>query len=127
MKMHPTLEECRELSCKGNYGVIPVSTEILSDATTPIEVLQILKKISAHVYLLESAEADKKWGRYSFLGYDHLLQRNHKDQEPVDDPDHHGGYPHLYPQHHPGKPQSPIGISAFLHRRPGGILFLRLY
>ncbi len=74
MKMHPTLEECRELSCKGNYGVIPVSTEILSDATTPIEVLQILKKISAHVYLLESAEADKKWGRYSFLGYDPLLE-----------------------------------------------------
>ncbi len=74
MKIQPTLEECRELSCKGNYGVIPVSSEILSDATTPIEVLQILKKISAHVYLLESAEADKKWGRYSFLGYDPLLE-----------------------------------------------------
>lgn len=25
-----------------------------------------LKKVSGHVYLLESAEADKRWGRYSF-------------------------------------------------------------
>ena len=42
--------------------------------TTPIEVLRILKKVSGHVYLLESAEADKRWGRYSFLGYDPLLE-----------------------------------------------------
>ncbi|MDE6924162.1 MAG: chorismate-binding protein, partial [Acetatifactor sp.] len=74
MKMQPTLEECKKLAREGNYGVIPVSTEILSDTSTPIEVLRILKKVSAHVYLLESAEADKKWGRYSFLGYDPLME-----------------------------------------------------
>lgn len=74
MKIRPTLEECLELAGKGNYGVIPVSTEILSDTSTPIEVLQTLKKVSAHAYLLESAEADKRWGRYSFLGYDPLLE-----------------------------------------------------
>lgn len=74
MKIQPTLEECKKISGKGDYGVIPVSTEILSDTFTPIEVLQILKNVSAHVYLLESAEADKKWGRYSFLGYDPLLE-----------------------------------------------------
>ena len=49
MKMQPTLEECKKLAREGNYGVIPVSTEILSDTSTPIEVLRILKKVSAHV------------------------------------------------------------------------------
>lgn len=74
MTIQPTLEECRKLANAGNYRVIPVSTEILSDTSTPIEMLRILKNVSAHVYLLESAEADKKWGRYSFLGYDPLLE-----------------------------------------------------
>ena len=74
MKLKPALEECRTLASKGQFGVIPVSTEILADASTPIEVLRILKKVSGHVYLLESAEADKRWGRYSFLGYDPLLE-----------------------------------------------------
>ena len=45
---------------EGEYGVIPVSTEIYSDSTTPIEVLRKLKVVSRHVYLLESAEAAKK-------------------------------------------------------------------
>lgn len=74
MKIQPTLEECRKLAGDSNYGVIPVSTEILSDTSTPIEVLRILKKVSGHAYLLESAEADKRWGRYSFLGYDPLME-----------------------------------------------------
>lgn len=74
MKLQPTLEECKALASEGIYGVIPVSTEILADTSTPIEVLKILKKVSGHAYLLESAEADKRWGRYSFLGYDPLLE-----------------------------------------------------
>ena len=74
MKLQPTLEECKALASEGIYGVIPVSTEILADTSTPIEVLKMLKKVSGHAYLLESAEADKRWGRYSFLGYDPLLE-----------------------------------------------------
>ncbi len=74
MKTQPTLEECKKLAEQKRYGVIPVSTEIFSDIFTPIEVLRILKRVSAHVYLLESAEADKRWGRYSFLGYDPLME-----------------------------------------------------
>lgn len=73
MKIKPTLEEVRQIMAEGEYGVIPVSTEIYSDSTTPIEVLRKLKVVSRHVYLLESAEADKKWGRYSFLGYDPVM------------------------------------------------------
>ncbi len=74
MKMQPTLEECRALMNQGGYGVIPVSCEMYADSTTPIEVLQVLKRVSSHAYLLESAEADKRWGRYSFLGYDPLME-----------------------------------------------------
>ena len=74
MKLQPSLEECKSLAAESIYGVIPVSTEIFSDTSTPIEVLKILKKVSGHAYLLESAEANKQWGRYSFLGYDPLLE-----------------------------------------------------
>ncbi len=74
MKISPSLEECRDICSGGKYGVIPISCELYADTTTPIEVLQMLKKVSSHVYLLESAEADKRWGRYSFLGYDPLLE-----------------------------------------------------
>ena len=74
MKLQPTLEECRALASSGQYGVIPVSTEILSDTSTPIGILRTLKRVSSHAYLLESAEPDKRWGRYSFLGYDPLLE-----------------------------------------------------
>ena len=74
MKLYPPLDECKKLASENRYGTIPVSTEILSDTTTPIETLKMLKKVSGHAYLLESAEADKRWGRYSFLGYDPLLE-----------------------------------------------------
>ena len=74
MKIQPTLEECKALAATGSYGVIPVSMEMYADICTPVEVLRILKKVSSHVYLLESAEADKRWGRYSFLGYDPLME-----------------------------------------------------
>lgn len=73
MKIRPTLEEVKQIMEEGDYGVIPVSAEIYSDSTTPIEVLRRLKVVSKHAYLLESAEADKKWGRYSFLGYDPVM------------------------------------------------------
>ncbi len=69
---YPTLEDAKELAAQG-YGVIPVSAEIYADGTTAVEVLRMLKRVSRHAYLLESAEADKRWGRYSFLGYDPVM------------------------------------------------------
>jgi len=74
MRILPSFEEAKELITTGQYGVVPISTEILADDTTPIEVLKKLKKVSRHVYLLESAESDKRWGRYSFLGYDPIME-----------------------------------------------------
>ena len=70
MTIRPSLEEVKAFAAQGEYRRLPVSTEILSDLYTPIAVLQKLKNVSDHCYLLESAEAQEKWGRYTFLGYD---------------------------------------------------------
>ncbi len=74
MDIRMSLNRCKEIAAAGEYGVIPVSTEMYADTITPIEVLKILKNVSGHVYILESAEANKKWGRYTFLGYDPLME-----------------------------------------------------
>lgn len=74
MDFRPSMEEVKEIAATGQYRVLPVSCEILSDFTTPIEALRILKNVSAHVYLLESAVADETWGRYTFLGYDPKME-----------------------------------------------------
>ena len=70
MNIRPSLEEVKQYAARGEYRRLPVSTEILSDLYTPIQVLQKVKNVSDHCYLLESAEAQEKWGRYTFLGYD---------------------------------------------------------
>ena len=69
MQIRPTIEEVRKIAAEGKYDVLPVSLEILSDFTTPIEALKILKNASDHVYMLESAQANETWGRYTFLGF----------------------------------------------------------
>lgn len=74
MRTNLTLEECKKLAAQGDYGLIPVCTELFADICTPMEMLRILKKVSRHVFLLESADAEKRWGRYSFLGYDPALE-----------------------------------------------------
>ena len=73
MKVKPTLEEVQKIAATGNYKVIPVSCELLADVRTPIEVLKILKNVSAHCYMLESVTEKEKWGRYTFLGYNPKL------------------------------------------------------
>ncbi|MBO4668795.1 MAG: anthranilate synthase component I [Lachnospiraceae bacterium] len=70
MNIFPDYEEVKQLAATGKYDVIPVSGEILSDFITPIEALRILKNISKHTFMLESAQADETWGRYTFLGFD---------------------------------------------------------
>ncbi len=74
MKVVPSIEEIRSIAASGKYDVVPVSCEILSDFTTPIEVIRILKNASTHAYMLESAQADERWGRYTFLGFDPKLE-----------------------------------------------------
>ena len=74
MKILPELREVEKIAATGRYDVLPVSCEILSDFTTPIETMKILKNVSAHCYMLESAMANDKWGRYTFLGFDPKME-----------------------------------------------------
>lgn len=68
----PSLIELEKISDK--YDIVPVCKEIFSDVRTPINVLRALKHISSITYLLESAETNEKWGRYSFLGFNPSLE-----------------------------------------------------
>lgn len=67
-----TLEEARSMAA--GYPVVPISKEIMADRKTPIEVLGILKGVSSHCYMLESVENQERWGRYTFLGYDPVME-----------------------------------------------------
>ena len=81
MKILPVLEDIKKIAHTGDYKVVPVSGEILSDICTPIEAMKILKNVSTHCYMLESAQADEKWGRYTFLGYDPKMEITCMDGE----------------------------------------------
>ena len=70
----PSLDEIKEIAKNQEYKRIPVSYELFSDIATPIEVLRILKAVSKHTYMLESVEDSQKWGRYTFLGFNPLLE-----------------------------------------------------
>ena len=74
MKCLPEFSEVQRIAATGQYDVLPVSCELLSDFTTPIETMKILKNVSTHCYLLESAQPSEKWGRYTFLGLDPKME-----------------------------------------------------
>jgi anthranilate synthase component 1 len=63
--IHPTFDEFAALAAK--HGVVPVWTELVSDAETPVAAFA---KITGDepAFLFESAEQDEKSGRYSILG-----------------------------------------------------------
>ena len=70
----PSLEEVKEIAKDDSYKRIPISCEIFSDAKTSIEVLRRLRILSNHCYMLESIEDSQNWGRYSFLGFNPILE-----------------------------------------------------
>ena len=77
MNIRPSLDEVMSIAAQSHetgIKLIPVSTEILSDIRTPIEVLKILKNNSKHTFMLESIEDSDKWGRYSFMSFDPELE-----------------------------------------------------
>ena len=70
----PPIDKAKEIIDNGDYKVLPISCEILSDIKTPIEVLKILKNNSKHCFILESMEDLENWGRYTILGFDPTLE-----------------------------------------------------
>lgn len=74
MNFLPALAEVQQIASTGKYDVLPVSCEMFSDFITPIEAMRILQNVSTHCYMLESAQANEAWGRYTFLGFDPKLE-----------------------------------------------------
>ncbi len=72
--VYPSYEEAVQIIKGGDYKRIPLKIELCADMITPLMAIRRLKKVSRHVFLLESAEADKKWGRYTFVGFDPTLE-----------------------------------------------------
>ena len=70
--MYPSFAQIQ--SYAKDYRRVPLCTEIFADMYTPVQVLQILRNVSKHTYVLESASQDQQWGRYSFLGYDPTME-----------------------------------------------------
>jgi len=70
----PALDELKSSAEIKQFDIIPLSDEIYADMATPIDVLKKLMNVSKHCFILESAEDTKTWGRYTFLGFDPLLE-----------------------------------------------------
>ena len=67
MNLTPSVGEARDLA--RSYDVVPLYAEFIGDLETPISaVLRFAEEDT--VFLLESAEAAERFGRYSFLGFD---------------------------------------------------------
>ena len=67
MNLTPSVGEARALA--RSYDVVPLYAEFIGDLETPISaVLRFAEEDT--VFLLESAEAAERFGRYSFLGFD---------------------------------------------------------
>jgi len=77
--LFPSFDEAKKYA--ENYRYVPVAGEILSDVITPINLLKKLKLKSKYCYLLESVEHQERWGRYTFLGYEPLLDFTCIDKE----------------------------------------------
>lgn len=73
--MKPNIEELKTYLA---YDIVPVYEEILSDFTTPMNVLRNIKEISDQFYLLESVDSSH-FGRYSYLGYNPVLSLSCKN------------------------------------------------
>ncbi|HET6408381.1 MAG TPA: chorismate-binding protein, partial [Chthoniobacteraceae bacterium] len=63
--LQPSLDEFRKLAVQGN--LIPVHTEIIADAETPVSAFQKVDD-GGYSFLLESVEKSDQAGRYSFVG-----------------------------------------------------------
>jgi len=72
--MYPTFDEIKTMAASGEFKRIPVCRELFADRYTPVEVMRTLRKAGEHCYLLESASQTEVWGRYSFLGYDPVME-----------------------------------------------------
>ena len=72
----PSLAEARRLARR--YEVVPLYAELIGDLETPISAALKFAD-EENVFLLESAEAAERFGRYSFLGFDPKRTLSYRD------------------------------------------------
>ena len=77
----PSLEGFRELA--RDNRVIPVVRRLLADGTTPVGLYRALAGGRPGTFVLESAEADGTWGRWSFVGVRSRASLGVADGRPV--------------------------------------------
>ncbi|MDR3209806.1 MAG: chorismate-binding protein, partial [Oscillospiraceae bacterium] len=70
--IRPSLADMRRYA--EDYKAVPLYLTLPAGAHTPDETFRVLKNLSRHCYILESAETDAARGRYTFLGYDPKLE-----------------------------------------------------
>ena len=75
----PDLEAFQDL--KGRAGLVPVYRKIIADLDTPLTLFAKVAENQSHVFLFESMEGGKKWGRYSFIGFDPLVTFSSKGDQ----------------------------------------------
>ncbi|MDE6970669.1 MAG: anthranilate synthase component I [Eubacterium sp.] len=68
------IQELLAIETQKRYGRFPLKLELYSDSMTTMMALRRLKQADHHCFLLESAEPSRQWGRYSFLGYEPVMQ-----------------------------------------------------
>ena len=72
--IYPKLSFLQEVQQQKAYTHYPIVLELLADIKTPLEVLKLLKEQNKSCFLLESVLSKEQWGRYTFLGFDPLLE-----------------------------------------------------
>jgi anthranilate synthase component I len=72
----PSLPEARRFARE--YDVVPLYAELIGDLETPISAALKFAD-EENVFLLESAEAAERFGRYSFLGFDPKRTLSYRD------------------------------------------------
>lgn len=71
----------RKYTLKGKVLVVPLYDEIVADTETPVSVFLKIAWKEKYAYLLESAETNLQWGRYSFISVDpYVLFLTKKDK-----------------------------------------------
>lgn len=76
-----SIDEARRRASLGDFKRVPITRELLADIRTPVETLKALMNVSEHCFMLESCEDARRWGRYTFLGYDPSMELSCKDHE----------------------------------------------
>ena len=72
--IYPSYEQIAKTAKQTGCKRHPLKMEIGYDMLTPIMAIRKLRAVSNHVFILESAHKDKRWGRYSFIGFDPVME-----------------------------------------------------